>query len=51
MLLHEMSVEIKGAFGAAITEDTEELITQFNQNFETIESNFNELRKSIEDLK
>jgi hypothetical protein len=43
-----MTLEIKGAIGGAITEDTEKLINQFNSNFETIESNFSKLNESIE---
>jgi predicted transcriptional regulator len=45
-----MTLEIKGAIGGAITEDTEKLINQFNSNFETIESNFSKLNESIEKL-
>jgi hypothetical protein len=45
-----MTLEIKGAIGGAITEDTEKLINQFNSNFETIESNFTKLNDSIEKL-
>ena len=43
-----MTQEIKDTIGAAITDDTEKLINQFNSNFETIESNFNKLRESLE---
>jgi hypothetical protein len=44
-----MTLEIKEAIGRAITEDTENLINQFNSNFETIESNFTKLRESLEE--
>ncbi len=45
-----MTVEIKDSIGGAITEDTEKLLVQFNANFEAIESNFNFLKTSIEEL-
>jgi hypothetical protein len=46
-----MTVDIKETMGGAISEDTERLLGQFNSNFEKIESNFNDLKTSIEELK
>ena len=43
-----MTLDIKGAIGGAITEDTEKLINQFNSNFEIIESKFSKLNERIE---
>ncbi len=45
-----MTTEIKDSIGGAISEDTEKLLNQFNSNFEAIESNFNTLKQSIEEL-
>ena len=44
-----MTKEIKGAIGGAMNDDTEKLIALFNSNFETIDSNFNKLRESLEE--
>jgi len=44
-----MTKEIKSAIGGAMNDDTEKLIAVFNSNFETIDSNFNKLRESLEE--
>ncbi len=40
-LLSKMTKDIKDNVGTAITQDTEEIITQFRGNFETIDNSFN----------
>jgi hypothetical protein len=40
-LLSKMTKDIKDNLGTAITQDTEDIITQFRGNFETIDNSFN----------
>ena len=40
-LLSKMTKDIKDNVGTAITQDTEDIITQFRGNFETIDNSFN----------
>ncbi len=49
-LLSKMTKDIKDTVGTVITQDTEDLITQFRGNFETIESSFNSLKERIDEL-
>ncbi len=45
-----MTQEIKESIGVAISQDTENLLSQFQGNFESIDSNFNSLRERKDDL-
>ena len=40
-LLSKMTKDIKDNVGTAITQDTEDIITQLRGNFETIDNSFN----------
>jgi TPP-dependent pyruvate/acetoin dehydrogenase alpha subunit len=40
-LLSKMTKDIKDNVGTALTQDTEDIITQFRGNFETIDNSFN----------
>ena len=45
-----MTKDIKDTVGTVITQDTEDLLTQFSGNFEAIDSNFNSLKQRIDEL-
>ena len=45
-----MTQEIKNTIGNAISQDTENLLNQFQGNFESIDNNFNSLRQRIDEL-
>ena len=49
-LLSKMTRDIKDNIGTVITQDTEDLLTQFSGNFEAIDSNFNSLKQRIDEL-
>ena len=49
-LLSKMTRDIKDNMGTVITQDTEDLLTQFSGNFEAIDSNFNSLKQRIDEL-
>ena len=46
-LLSKMTRDIKDNIGTVITQDTEDLLTQFSGNFEAIDSNFNSLKSFL----
>ena len=50
ILLSKMTQEIKDNIGTVITQDTEDLLSQFSVNFEAIDSNFNSLKQRIDEL-
>ena len=50
ILLSKMTQEIKDNIGTVITQDTEDLLSQFSGNFEAIDSNFNSLKQRIDEL-
>jgi hypothetical protein len=49
-LLSKMTRDIKDNIGTVITQDTEDLLSQFSGNFEAIDSNFNSLKQRIDEL-
>ena len=50
ILLSKMTQEIKDNIGTVITQDTEDLLSQFSGNLEAIDSNFNSLKQRIDEL-
>ena len=49
-LLSKMTRDIKDNIGTVITQDTEDLLSQFSGNFEAIDCNFNSLKQRIDEL-
>lgn len=45
-----MASEVKASLGGTVTEETQNILSVISANFETIDSNFNFLRKRIDDL-
>ena len=45
-----MASEVKASLGGTVTEETQNILSVISANFETIDSNFNSLRKRIDDL-
>jgi ABC-type transporter Mla subunit MlaD len=45
-----MVSEVKASLGGTVTEETQNILSVISANFETIDSNFNSLRKRIDDL-
>jgi ABC-type transporter Mla subunit MlaD len=45
-----MTSEVKASLGGTVTEETQNILSVISANFETFDSNFNSLRKRIDDL-